>query len=172
MKDAGFNSGVVDTRTPDELMTLVTSKLDMWEVIQTMEYVQTKFAEEKFGKYDTVEEMQYAEAEEAMGLEPEKSAIDITLNLNLDYFRVIRFDQPDQSYKYSVICQVDAKDNLVWDYITEPGQLSPAYEALIDKLQQFGTGKFKAIGETKYLLNGGKNQENPEFDRSMLLKKG
>jgi hypothetical protein len=169
MTDPQFNSGVVDTRTPEQFMTLVTAKLDLYEVVQSMDYVQTKFDEQKFGQYDNEVEAGIADAEYELGLEAEKSSIDVTLNLNSDYFRVIRLDMPDKSYKYSVLCQIDF-DNMVWDVQTEPERTNAQYEALVDKLRQFGSGKFKSLGESKYLLNGGKGQDTPEFDRSMLKK--
>ncbi len=171
MSDPKFNAGVVDIRTPEQMLVIVKAKLDMFEVIQSVGYVQTKFDEQKFGVYDSEVEEGIADAEVQLGMGAEKSSFDVTLNLDSDYYRVIRLDLPDKTYKYSAICQVDF-DNLVWDVTASaPEQTIQEYEDLIDKLRQFGSGKFKALGETKYLLNGGKGQENPEFDRSMLLKK-
>lgn len=160
--EAKFNSGVEDTRTPEQMMVLVKAKLGMFEAIQSAGYVLTKFAEEVSGKYDN------EEVEEDV-LNPIKSSLDATLNLDNDYFRIIKIDVSKDVYKYSVISQIDF-DNIVWDYTSNTG-VAQEYEDLIDKLRQFGTGKFKTVGESKYLLNGGKGQENPEFDRSMLIKK-
>ena len=161
--ESKFNSGVEDSRTPDQMMTLVKAKLDLFEVLQSVGYVLTKFLEDGSGKYDS--EAGEADAELDGN---EKSSMDITLNLDNDYFRVLKIDLAKDCYKYSVISQIDF-DNIVWDYTTTTGT-APEYEDLIEKLRQFGNGKFKSIGESKYLLNGGKNQEDPEFDRSMLKK--
>jgi hypothetical protein len=160
-----YETGVVDTRSPTELLTLVNAKLDLYEVVQTMEYVVQKYAEEGTGKYDE-NDIEFIGDE---GIEPEKSTVDITLNLNSDYFRLIKIEKSSTNMKYTMMCQVDF-DNLVWEVESEANV--PEYENLINRLRTFGSGKFKAEGEKKYLLDGGKNQQDPEFDRSMLLKKG
>ncbi len=160
-----FETGVVNTRSPEELLSLINAKLDLYEVVQTMEYVVQKYAEEGTGKYDENDiEFVGEEGEE----EPEKSTVDITLNLNSDYFRLVKVEYSLTNMKYTMMCQVDF-DNLVWEVTSEADM--PEYENLIKRLQSFGSGKFKAEGEKKYLLDGGKNQQDPEFDRSMLLKK-
>ena len=161
-----FETGVVNSRSPEELLTLVNAKLDLYEVVQTMEYVVQKYAEEGTGKYDE-NDIEFVGEEGAE--EPEKSTVDITLNLNSDYFRLVKVEYSLTSMKYTMMCQVDF-ENLVWEVTSEADM--PEYESLVERLRAFGSGKFKAEGEKKYLLDGGKSQQDPEFDRSMLLKKG
>jgi len=159
-----FETGIENTRNPEELLSLINAKLDLFEIIQTMEYVVQKYAEEGSGKYDE-NDMEFVGGEE---VEPEKSTVDITLNLNSDYFRLVKVEYTPTDMKYSLMCQVDF-DNLVWEVKSDADL--PDYENLIQRLRTFGSGKFKAEGEKKYLLDGGKSQQEPELDRSMLLKK-
>lgn len=159
-----FETGVENSRPPEELLSLVNAKLDLYEIVQTMEYVVQKYAEEGSGKYDE-NDIEFVGGEE---VEPEKSSVDITLNLNSDYFRIVKVEYTSTDMKYTMMCQVDF-ENMVWEVKSESDL--PDYENLIKRLQTFGSGKFKAEGEKKYLLDGGKNQQEPEFDRSMLLKK-
>ena len=159
-----FETGVENSRPPEELLSLVNAKLDLYEIVQTMEYVVQKYAEEGSGKYDE-NDMEFVDGEE---VEPEKSSVDITLNLNSDYFRIVKVEYTPTDMKYTLMCQVDF-ENMVWEVKSQSDL--PEYENLIKRLQVFGSGKFKAEGEKKYLLDGGKSQQEPEFDRSMLLKK-
>ena len=159
--DDEFVVGVEETRSNEELLKIVKAKLDLFEVLQSTTYVLTKFAEEGSGKYDTE-----AGEFDAMVDEGEKSSMDITINLDNDYFRVLKIENSLTEFKYSVICQIDF-DNVTFDHETTDG-VDQEYEDLIDTIRAFDTGEFKKKGESKYLLDGGKNQDAPEYDRTML----
>lgn len=158
-----FETGVEDTRSIETLLNLINMKLDIFEISASTTYVLHKFAEEGSGKYDS-EEGEY----QAMMDEGEKSTLDITLNLDNDYFRVLKIEQSLDNYKYSVIAQIDF-DNITFDEEVT-GENSQKYEDLISRLRNFGDEKYKRKAEEKYLVGGGKNQQAPEFDKSMLKK--
>lgn len=163
-----FEVGVENSQDETELLSKVQAKLDMYEVVQTMEYVVQKYDEEVTGKYDENSVSEFDVEEEGLE-EKEHSTADITLNLNSDYFRIVKVEYAPDNMKYTVMCQIDF-ENLVWEKLSNADV--PEYEGLLNRLREFGSGKFKAEGEKKYLLDGGKNQQDSEFDRSMLLRKG
>lgn len=148
MSEPEFQVGVEDTRTLEEKLVELNSSLDLYEIILTTEYVLLK--------YDDASDNPVVEEdiprEELDENEFEVAAVDVTLNLNNDYYRVLRIDRGTK-FKYSVISQINF-DNIV--HIEEYKEKSLSIDNFADRIIAIGTGKLKKQAESKYLLNGGK----------------
>ena len=143
-----FQVGVEDTRTLAEQLAVLNSSLDLYEILLTTEYV--------LQKYDDSSDSPVLEdevpPEELDENEFDVASVDVTLNLNNDYFRVMRVDKGNK-YKYSIMAQVNF-DNIV--HIKEYIGREITIDAFADRVVAIGTGKLKKEAESKYLLNGGK----------------
>lgn len=139
---ADFQVGVEDSRTLEEILVKLNSSLDLYEVVLTTDYVLVKFD-------DSSDNVMQSEEDEN---EFETASVDVTLNLNNDYFRVIRIDGTNR-HKYSIISQVDF-DNIV--HVKEYTEKKQEIDSFVERLKVIGTGKLKEKAESKYLLNGGK----------------
>lgn len=143
-----FQTGVVDSRTLEEMLVKLNSSLDLYEILLTTEYVLLKYDDSSDSQ--TIDE---DVPDNEIGDDSiVTAAIDVTLNLNNDYFRIIRIDK-NNIYKYSIISQVDF-DNIV--HVKEYSEKQATIDAFADRLIAIGTGKLKEKAESKYLLNGGK----------------
>lgn len=145
MKDQ-FQTGVEDSRTQEELMGLVTARLDMYEVLLSTTYVLKKYSDDSVNNPE----------DEGIEIEKEEdrlpTAVDLTLNLDNDFFRALRIDKPKEHH-YTFICQIDF-DNLVIDSVSV--EKDPNLEKLIERIKSMGEGNQKAEAEKHYLYNGGK----------------
>lgn len=143
-----FQVGVEDTRTLEEMLTKLNSSLDLYEILLTTEYVLVKYDDSS--DEPVIEED--LSPEELRETELEIASLDVTLNLNNDYFRVIRVDRGSR-HKYSIISQVDF-DNIV--HVKEYTEKMLAIDEFANRLKAIGTGNLKKDAESKYLLNSGK----------------
>lgn len=143
-----FQVGVEDIRTLDEQLAVLNSSLDLYEILLTTEYV--------LQKYDDSSDSPVLEdevpPEELDENEFDIASVDVTLNLNNDYFRIMRVDKGNK-FKYSIMSQVNF-DNIV--HIKEYNERKQNIDAFADRIIAIGTGKLKKEAESKYLLNGGK----------------
>ena len=143
-----FQVGVEDVRTLDEQLAVLNSSLDLYEILLTTEYV--------LQKYDDSSDSPVLEdevpPEELDENEFDVASVDVTLNLNNDYFRIMRVDKGNK-FKYSIMAQVNF-DNIV--HIKEYNEKKQNIDAFADRVIAIGTGKLKKEAESKYLLNGGK----------------
>lgn len=144
-----FEVGVVDSRTLEEQLSVLNSSLDLYEIVMMTEYTLKKYSDNS----DEPVTEDEVPAEELDENEFDIASVDITLNLNTDYFRVIRIDK-GRTFKYSIICQVNF-DNIVHtkDYL----ERQPLLDALTDRIKAIGTGTAsQKSAESNYLVGGGK----------------
>lgn len=148
MSDAEFQVGVEDTRTLEEMLSKLNSSLDLYEILLTTEYVLQKYDDSS----DSPVLEEDVSREELDENEFDVASVDVTLNLNNDYYRVMRVDKGNR-HKYSIISQVDF-DNIV--HVKEYSERKPNIDSFAERLIAIGTGKLKKEAESKYLLNSGK----------------
>lgn len=141
-----FQTGVEDSRSQEELVGLITARLDLFEVLLLTTYVLKKYSDDSVNNPE----------DEGIEIEKEEdrlpTAVDLTLNLDNDFFRALRIDKPKE-FHYTFICQIDF-DNVVVDKVSS--EKDPTLEKLIERIKSLGEGNQKAEAEKHYLYNGGK----------------